>query len=99
VPATPTDSPRPPARPAAVDFDRLTDAHLRAASAVVAVEACRPGDELPLLKGRPGPGAWVLRVVVGPGYRDEQVQYVRRRLAALRHAGVPGHGGGAARLI
>ena len=66
-----------------VDFGRLTDAHLRAAEAVSAVDACRPGAELPL-RTAAGRTRWVLRVLVGPDRRDEQVAHIRRRLAVLR---------------
>lgn len=67
-----------------VDFGRLTDAHLRAAEAVSAVDARRPGAELPLFAGAASRSHWVLRVLVGPGSRDEQVAHIRRRLVALR---------------
>jgi hypothetical protein len=95
-PGRPGAAPVRPARPVLVSFDRLTDAHLRAAEAVSAVDALRPDAEL-RLRAAPGGSPRVLRVVVGPAYRDEQVSSVRRRLAAIDADGAPGRG--AARLI
>jgi hypothetical protein len=66
-----------------VNFGRLTDAHLRAAEAVSAVDARRPGAELPL-RTAAARSRWVLRILVDPDHRDEQVAYIRRRLAVLR---------------
>jgi hypothetical protein len=67
-----------------VDFGRLTDAHLRAAEVVSAVDARRAGAELPLYATAAARSRWVLKVLVSPDYRDEQVAHIRRRLAALR---------------
>jgi hypothetical protein len=75
-----------------VAFALITRTHLLSADVVAAVDPRDPDRELPLypvaVSPRPatGSGLRVLRVVVDPRHRDEQIRYLRDWLVAARPA-------------
>lgn len=73
-----------------VAFDMITSWHLLRADVVAAIDPRNPDRELPLYPAsacpRPATGRTlrILRVVVDPRRRDEQVRYLRDWFAAAR---------------